>query len=236
MVSRNVLLLLPIAAIAHAAPGRAHESDDPLLTYVMVDQLEWRSADGSDPVALDAEGWIGKDLDKLWLKTEVERTDGATEHAEVQALYSRAISPYWDAQVGLRQDFEPDPDRSWGVLGVQGLAPYFFEVEAALFAGSSGDTAARLKAEYEWLFTQRLILSPELTLDFYGQDDEQRMVGSGLSDLEAGLRLRYEIRREFAPYVGINWTRSYGDTADFARAHGDDTSDLQFVLGIRAWF
>lgn len=214
----------------------AHDNDDPVLVHVMIDQLEWRIADDADPYALEAQGWIGRDLDKLWIKADVEHEDGGTEEAEIQALYSRAIAPFWDLQAGLRHDMEPDPDRDWGVIGIQGLAPYFFEVDAALFVGASGDTAARLSAEYEWLFTQRLVLSPEVTVNFYGQDDARREIGSGLSDAQAGLRLRYEIRREFAPYIGVNWTRSFGDTADFAREHGDVTSDFQWVVGIRAWF
>jgi copper resistance protein B len=236
MMPRTIVLALSMVSLAYSAAVSCHESEDPLLTNVMIDQLEWRGTDSEDSYALDAQGWIGKDLDKLWIKADAEQVDGETESAEMQALYSHAIAPYWDMQLGLRQDFEPDPRREWGVLGIQGLAPYFFEVEAALFVGNSGDTAARLRAEYECLFTQRLVLSPDITANFYGQDDEQRRIGSGLSDVEAGLRLRYEIRREFAPYVGVNWTRSYGDTADFARDHGDTTSDLQFVVGIRAWF
>lgn len=222
--------------LACSLQALAHEGGDPLLVHVMIDQLEWRSADGNNPYALEAQGWIGKDLNKLWIKADVEHVDAGVEDAEIQALYSRAVAPFWDVQLGWRQDLEPDPDRDWGVIGIQGLAPYFIDVDAALFVATSGDTAARISAAYEWLFTQRLVLSPEITVNFYAQDDEQRQIGSGLSDAEAGLRLRYEIRREFAPYVGVNWTRNFGNTADFVRAHGDVTSDLQWVVGIRAWF
>jgi copper resistance protein B len=236
MNTDRLLLLLLAVALAHAAPASAHESDDPVLTRVMIDQLEWRAADGADPFVLEAQGWIGKDLDKLWIKTDVERVDGVTEEAEVQALYSRAIAPFWDAQIGLRQDFKPAPDRTWGAIGVHGLAPYFFEVDAAVFVGDAGATAARLSAEYEWMLTQRLVLSPEISLDFYGQNDRRRLAGSGLSEGQAGLRLRYEIRREFAPYVGVNWTRRFGNTADFARDDGEPASDFQWVAGVRAWF
>jgi copper resistance protein B len=154
----------------------------------------------------------------------------------LQALYSRAIAPYWDLQLGLRHDFQPSPSRSWGVIGIQGIAPYFFEVDTALFIGESGQTALRVEAEYELLFTQKLILTPEVELNFYGQDDKDLNIGSGLSDLEAGLRLRYEIRREFAPYIGVNWNKSFGNTADFASAEGEDTDDVQWVVGLRAWF
>jgi len=139
-------------------------------------------------------------------------------------------------QFGLRQDFQPSPSRSWVVFGFQGLAPYFFEVDTALFIGESGRTALRLEAEYELLFTQRLILTPEVEINFYGQNDRDLGLGSGLSDLEAGLRLRYEVRREFAPYIGVNWNKSFGNTADFARDEGEDTDDFQWVIGLRAWF
>jgi len=160
----------------------------------------------------------------------------ATLKAEIQALYSRAIAPFWDVQIGLRQDLKPEPERAWGVIGIQGLAPYFFDIDAALFIGDSGATAARLSAEYELMLTQKLVLAPEVTLNFYGQNDIERLSGSGLSDATAGLRLRYEIRREFAPYIGVNWTRSFGNSAEFVRAHGESTRDTQWVAGIRAWF
>lgn len=184
----------------------------------------------------DAQAWYGGDLHRAWLKSEGEREDGSTEHAELQALYSRAISPFFDAQIGARHDFQPDASRNWLAVGIQGLAPYFFETEATLFVGDEGRTALRLKAEYDLLFTQKLILSPELELNFFGKDDAQAQVGSGLSDLEFGLRLRYEILREFAPYIGAVWTHKFGDTADFARAHGDDSQQVQWVAGVKLWF
>lgn len=214
----------------------AHEDHDPTLARAMIDQLEWRDGDEENSTALEAQAWIGKDLHKLWIKADVERVAGETEEAEVQALYSRAIAPFWDFQIGVRQDLQPRPDREWAAIGFQGLAPYFFEVEATLFIADSGDTAARLSAEYEWMFTQKLILAPEISANFHGQDDRRRRTGSGLSDAQAGLRLRYEIRREFAPYIGVNWTRSFGDTADFAADEGEHTRETQWVAGIRAWF
>lgn len=235
-LSGKFALSLFTVALLHSAPTLAHEGDDPLLARVMIDQLEWRDANDAESYVLEGQGWIGKDLNKLWIKTDAEQVNGAIEEVEIQALYSRAIAPFWDLQVGFRQDLKPEPDREWGVIGIQGLAPYFFEVDAALFIGASGDTAARLSAEYEWMFTQKLVLSPEISLNFYGQNDMHRMTGSGLADGQAGLRLRYEIRREFAPYIGVNWTKSFGNTADFIRDHGEATSDTQWVAGIRAWF
>lgn len=229
------LLAIPML-LALANPVIAASKDDPLLTMVLIDQLEVRNANDDNPLVLEGQGWIGKDLNKLWLKVELERVDGVTEEAELQALYSKAVAPYWDFQVGLRQDFKPTPERTWAVIGFQGVAPYFFEVDTALFIGESGRTALRLEAEYELLFTQQLILTPEIEANFYGQNDKDLGTGSGLSDIELGLRLRYEIRREFAPYIGVNWSKKFGQTAGFSRSEGEDVSDTQFVLGIRAWF
>lgn len=210
--------------------------DDPLLTMLLVDQLEIRNTAGDNPLVWDAEGWVGKDLHKFWLKTDGEYVAGQLEEMEVQALYSRAIAPFWDLQLGWRRDIRPTPNRDWLAIGFRGLAPYFFDIDSAVFIGDNGRTAARLQAEYEFMLTQRLILVPDLELNFYGKDDPATGTGSGLSDTEAGLRLRYEIRREFAPYIGLNWTRRYGQTADYARAEGTDVDDFQFVSGIRVWF
>ncbi|WP_339672762.1 copper resistance protein B [Dasania marina] len=234
--SCSVITCTLLAVLGLAQPVQAGGKDDPLLSKVMIDQLELRDVDGSNPLVLEGQAWLGKDLQKLWIKADVERVAGETEELELQALYSQAIAPYWDLQVGLRQDSKPTPSRSWAVIGLQGLAPYFFEVDSALFIGESGRTALRLQVEYELLLTQRLILSPELEANFYGQNDSDLGIGSGLSDVQAGLRLRYEIRREFAPYIGINWQKSYGNSASYARKAGHDVQDTQWVVGIRAWF
>ncbi|MCU7876491.1 MAG: copper resistance protein B [Candidatus Thiodiazotropha sp. (ex Lucinoma borealis)] len=211
-------------------------ADDPLIYKVMVDKLEIRNTGGNDPLVLDADAWVGYDLNKFWFKTEVERVDGETEEAEVQFLYSRAVAPFWDVQAGWRRDIKPEPDRDFLALGFKGLAPYLFEVDAGVFIGESGQIGARIDAEYEYMITQKLILSPEIEMNLYSKDDEEVGIGSGLSDMELGLRLRYEVLREFAPYIGVNWTKIFGQTADFASDEGEDTSDVQIVLGIRAWF
>ena len=226
-------ILLLSASLSASAGGRG---DDPLLTKVMIGQLETRSTDGPDPFVLEAQAWVGKDLQKLWIKADVERVGGKTEESELQFLYNRAISPNWDFQIGWRTDIRPKPDRDWLAFGFMGVAPYFIEMDTTAFIGENGQAALRLEAEYEMMFTQRLILTPEIEVNFHGKDDEATGVGSGLSDMEFGLRLRYELRREFAPYIGLNWSRQYGDTADFARAEGEDTSDTQLVVGFRAWF
>ncbi|MCU7805352.1 MAG: copper resistance protein B [Candidatus Thiodiazotropha sp. (ex Lucinoma borealis)] len=211
-------------------------ADDPLIYKVMIDKLEIRNTGGNDPLVLDADAWVGYDLNKFWFKTEVERVDGETEEAEVQFLYSRAVAPFWDVQAGWRRDIKPEPDRDFLALGFKGLAPYLFEVDAGVFIGESGQIGARIDAEYEYMLTQKLILSPEIEMNLYSKDDEEVGIGSGLSDMELGLRLRYEVLREFAPYIGVNWTKIFGQTADFASDEGEDTSDVQIVLGIRAWF
>ncbi len=214
----------------------ADMEDDPLLLTVILDQLEPRDVGGDNTLSWDGEGWLGKDLHKIWFKADGERTAGSTDEAELQFLYSKAIARYWDFQLGVRHDFEPSPSRSWAAIGFKGLAPYFFDIDAAAFIGESGRTALRFEAEYELLLTQRLILTADSEINLYGQNDPDVGIGAGLSDLEAGLRLRYEIRREFAPYIGINWSRLFGNTADFARITGEKSSETQLVIGLRAWF
>lgn len=198
-------ILAALMAIGLSNPVFAGGADDPLVYQVMIDKLEIRGTDGSNPLVLEADAWVGYDLNKFWFKTEVERVNGETEEAEVQFLYSRAIAPFWDLQVGWRRDIKPDPKRDFLALGFKGLAPYLFEVDAGIFFGESGQIGARLDAEYEYMFTQKLILSPEVEMNLYSKDDEAVGIGSGFSDMELGLRLRYEIRREFAPYIGVNW-------------------------------
>ncbi len=233
-MNRNTVALLCGLVVSTAAYGGA--PDDPLLFKVMVDKLEWRAAEGENPWVWEADAWVGKDLHKAWFKSEGEYRDGQTEAAYLEALYSRAIAPYWDLQAGWRRDFRPRPNRDWFALGVKGLAPYWFEVDASLYGGGNQSAFVRLEVEYELLLTQRLILTPELEANIFAREDERRGIGSGLSAAELGLRLRYEIRREFAPYIGVNWERKFGDTGDFAREEGESRSDLQFVAGVRAWF
>ncbi len=208
--------------------------DNPVVTKVMFDQLEIRDQDSAKNIA--AQMWIGTDLNKLWLKTEIDNRNGKTQDAELQALYSHAISTYWDLQLGLRKDIKPSPSRTWGVIGIQGLAPYFFDIGTALFVGDSGRVAARISAGYELLFTQKLILSPDVELNFYGQNDAETATGSGLSEAKAGLRLRYEIRREFSPYIGINWNKKFGATEDYAKATQEPLRDTSLVMGLRFWY
>ncbi len=215
--------------------GNAAMEEDPLLYNIMLGEFETNDSN-SILLSWDAQGWVGKNINKLWLKTEGERSHGKTEELEFQALYSKAISPFWDFQAGFRHDAKPTPDQNWGVFGFQGIARYYFEIDTAIFIGESGDTAFRFNAEYELLFTQRLILTPEIEMNFYGQDIPEIGVSSGLSDLNLGLRLRYEIRREFAPYVGISWLEEYGRTDNLSPNPRKDFSDTEVIVGIRLWF
>lgn len=231
IVATACLSALIVWGQAHAAGG-----DDPTLAKVMIDKLEYRFTDGPDPLVLEADAWIGKDLHKAWFKIDAERVDGGIEELELQALYSRAIAPFWDLQMGLRHDARPNPDQTWAAFGVKGLAPYWFEVDAAAFVNPDGQVNVRGSTEYEWMFTQQVALSPEVEINLYSKDDPARDIGAGLADMQAGLRLRYEIRREFAPYIGVNWNRRFGETADLARAAGEKVDDVQFVVGLRAWF
>ena len=236
-IKKHICIGLLFGGLGVWTAALAAMEDDPVLAKVMIGQLEMRAASGDNPLVWDdVQAWVGKDLNKLWLKTEGEYVNNRVEELEIQLLYSRALTTYWDLQAGWRGDIRPEPTRDWLALGFKGLAPYFFDIDAAVFIGESGRTAARLEGEYQLLFTQRLILTPDLEINWYGKDDVEVGIGSGLSDMEIGLRLRYEIRREFAPYIGVNWWKKFGDTGDFARAAGEKTDDFQWVIGLRAWF
>jgi len=223
-----------------ASVGSAQVHDSQVYTFVLIDQLEFRSGD-ADPVRWDAEGWIGGDWNKLWFKSEGEqRTATGGGEAEVQALFSRLITPFWDFQVGLRVDGEygGEVDRMRGLLavGIEGLAPYWFDVEAALFVSHTGDISLRATSSYDLLITQRLIFQPRVEVNAAVQEVPEFGIGSGLNDFDLGWRLRYELRREFAPYVGISWGRQVGGTATLARAEGGQVSDFSLVGGLRVWF
>lgn len=230
-------LSILILGAALPASSWAMGEDDPLLFMFKLDKFEVQDADsGSTPLIWEGSAWLGKDLNKLYLKTEGERVGGEYEELSTELLYSRAISPYWDVQTGWRHDSYPKPTRDWFAIGLQGLAPYYFETDASLYIGSSGRLAASLSSEYEWMLTQRWVLSPEAELNFYSKDDPETHTGSGLSNTKLGLRLRYEFRREFAPYIGVEWNKKFGQTADYAREEGSKTETTRLVAGVRLWF
>ena len=210
--------------------------DSAVHYYVLFDQLEWQAADGIRAGNWDNRGWIGRDVNRFWFRTEGEAEDGDLAEAQAHALYGRAIHRWWDVVAGVRQDFRPGPARTWAAVGVQGLAPYWFEVEATAYIGESGRTHFRFETEYELLLTNRLILQPLVELEIYGKSDPERGIGAGLSSGEAGLRMRYEFRREVAPYIGVTWNRKFFGTGDFARAAGEDTGGARFATGVRVWF
>jgi len=217
--------------------------DRQLFGFLLVDQLEYRVNNDTDNTARwDVQAWYGGDYNRLWVKTEGEwRTGGERGgEAEVQALYSRLIAPFWDFQIGLGYEqlsgADFDRGRGFAVIGLQGLAPYWFEFEPALFISQDGDVSIRLTTTYELLLTQRLILQPRLDFDVALQSVEDFGVGEGVNSVGLGLRLRYEITREFAPYVGIQWQRRFGETADIAERDGGEVEDLALVFGVRLWF
>ncbi|TGY88202.1 copper resistance protein B [Marinicauda algicola] len=215
-----------------------HEGGGTRYLFFQADRLEYQSNDGAPLLVWDAQGWYGGDLNRIWVKTEGEHSleEDSIEGFEIEALYSRAITPYFDLQAGLRQDFDPDFATTYAVVGLQGLAPYWFEVDGAAYLSEDGDLTAGFEAEYELLLTQRLILQPRAELAFAAQDVPELGLGSGLTSAEAGARLRYEIDRQFAPYLGVSWHEKFGETADFARLEGEDTHSVSFVLGLRLWY
>ena len=203
----------------------------------LLDRAETRVRDGHDGYLLDIQAWHGGDVDKLWLKSEVEGSWGdALEHAEVQALWSHAIDPSFDFQAGVRYDPQPGPDRTYLVLGLQGLAPYWWEVEGAVFLSNKGDVTARAEAEYDLRITQKLILQPRVEIDLSLQDVPELAIGSGLTNASLGLRLRYQMSPLVAPYIGIEYERALGDTRRFLRAEDEDPGGFNLLAGVRLWF
>lgn len=229
--------IFPAAEMAHSRHEMMKENGAQKIAFISFNLAEYQARKGRDGFRWDGEGWYGGDINRLTLKTEGEGAFGeGVEQAEIQALYSRAIDPYFNLQAGVRQDLGPGPKRSYATIGFEGLAPYWFEVEGALFLSNKGDVLGRLEGYYDQRITQRLILQPRAELNFAAQDVPEGRIGSGLSDLELGLRLRYEIVKEFAPYIGVEWAKKTGDTARFARAAGEDADVTSFVAGIRFWF
>ncbi|WP_298668417.1 copper resistance protein B [uncultured Sphingomonas sp.] len=222
-------------AASRAVLRREHGGSN--FSQVMIDLAEVRIGAGHDGYHWSGEGWFGGDINRFVIKSEGEGAfGGKLDGGEAQALYSRAIGPYFNLQAGVRQDFGGDVPRTHATIGVEGLAPYWFEVDAAAFLSTSGELTARVGGYYDQRVTQRLILQPRVELNLAAQDIRATGIGAGLSEAELGLRLRYEIAREFAPYVGVAWQRRIGRTADFARARGEDTGAAALVLGIRTWF
>ena len=223
---------LALACCGLTAAALTAHAEEPRHFFVQADRLEYQ--ENADAWLWDLQGWYGGDINRLWWKFEGEREDGASAESELQLLYSRAISPYFDAQFGAR--YEDEPGETSLVIGIQGLAPYRFEIDTALFVTENGDVLLSAELERDLLFTQRLILQPRLEISAAAQDIDDRAISSGVTDAAVGVRLRYEIRREFAPYLGVSWQRTFGNGSRALRAAGEDDTTTTFVLGARFWF
>jgi copper resistance protein B len=212
--------------------------DNEIFAVFRGDRLEYQTAEGDEKLLWDVQAWVGSDYNKLWFKSEGTWLIDPEkfEEAETELFYSRNVARFWDLQIGIRHDFKPDPDRTFAALGVEGLAPYWFEVEATAYLSEDGDISAGFEAEYDLLLSQRLILQPRFETRIALQEVEKYGVGQGINDIELGARLRYEIRRKFAPYIGISWSRKLGETADLAQDEGEDTGVVSFVAGLKIWF
>lgn len=209
--------------------------DNSVNYFVLFDQLEGQVGNGAGAFGWDTKGWVGQDRNRLWFRAEGERAGGRFDQAQTNLLYGRAISRWWDVTAGVRLDTLPDTPRSALAVGVQGLAPYWFEVEASAYVETSGRTHVRVETAYDLLLTNRLVLQPLLEFEVYGRGDPERRIGTGLSTGELGLRLRYLVRREFAPYVGVVWSRKFFGTGDLARDSDERTRTAKFAMGLRFW-
>ena len=206
-------------------------------SMILFDLVEFHARPGGNGYRWESDAWFGGDVNRLQIKTEGEGNLGAPiEDFEVQALYSRAISPFWNAHIGLRHDIAPNPSRTYAVVGVEGMAPYWVHASGQLFLSDKGDVRARFEGSYDERITQKLIFQPRFELNFSLQDMPALGVGSGLTSFELGARLRYEFRKEFAPYIGVEWSGRTGDTARYARLAGEKPNAVNFVAGIRFWF
>ena len=205
-------------------------ADDPLRTMLIMDKLEILNND-ENTRAWEGSFYIGYDIDKLYVYSDGEATSDGLEFSQNELVYSRAIAPFWDIQAGIAYDKYVNASRTWGEIAIAGLAPYYFESRAALLLNSEGNVGLRLDLEYEALITQKLILTPSLEAELYTKDDPELQLGSGLSSLEAGLRLRYEIVREFAPYIGVTWDKTFGNTNEYT-----PINETNLLVGIRLWF
>ena len=221
-------------SLNHASMGMG----DDVFAHLLCNQLEGRTNGPDNELRWDAEAWIGNDMNKLWLKSEGFVENGKASDGITEALYDRPLPflRYLDAQAGARYDLDSNRGRTWGAIGIEGLAPNFFEFEPTFYFSDGGRIAGRVNGSYDLLITNRLILQPQFELNFYNKSDPGRGTGSGLSELDTGLRLRYEISRKFAPYIGAAYAGKFGETADFTRAEGEIVNDVRFVFGIRAWY
>jgi len=224
------LLLATMLTLGLSTSVYAGGGGDILRATVMIDNLEYQFND-EKTIAWDSFAYVGYDLNKIYLYSEGEKAKDEQTESENQLVYSRGIAPYWDIQLGVGYDKTPDADYKWGVLALSGLAPYFFETRAVLLVGEEGEVGIRFEAEYEALLTQKLILTPSIDFSAYSKDIPEMGLGEGLSNLTLGLRLRYEFVREFAPYIGVEWSRNFGNTYDYR-----SLNETYATAGVRLWF
>jgi copper resistance protein B len=212
-------------------------TDRETFAHVLFDEFEGRSNGSQNQFRWDGEGWFGTDMNRLWYKSEGFADQSGVSDGDHEVLYDRPIprTRYFDAQAGVRADLDSDPSRVWAAIGIEGLAPYFFQFAPTFYIRNDGHVAGRITASYDVSLSQRLILQPQAELNFYSKDDPARKIGSGFSDLDAGLRLRYMISRKVSPYVGFAYDGKYGGSADYARAARERTATPSFVFGIRIW-
>lgn len=244
ITTKGLLLALALAALPASALAAdpeeemmAHEHGGQNFHAIRLETDFGKSRGGHDVAGWDLDGWVGTDINKLWVKSEGHIEEGDVEEAELWALYSRNISTYWDAQIGLRQDLLPDDTgHTYLATGFTGLAPYFFETEAHLFLRDDGALSARVRQENEWLLTNRLIVQPYAEANFNAKEDPELGLGTGLTTAQVGIQTRYEFSRKFAPYVDLSYQQSFGETADYARTRGEHTQSTTLKAGIRLLF
>lgn len=215
------------AAFPNVAGHAVHDRSTNFL--VLFDQLEGQT--GAKGLSLDAKGWVGGDINRLWFRAEGDTERTRVDTSEAHVLYGRAIARWWELVAGMREDFSPGGAETWAAVGVQGLAPYWFDIEATAYVGRSARTHFRFEAEYDVLLTNRLILQPLVELEVYGKAIPDKDISAGVNSLEPGVRLRYEFRRDLAPYVGVVWPNRFGDAARREQASG-----ARFVAGVRTFF
>jgi copper resistance protein B len=226
----------PMPAMGYTQMASMMGMDDTEATArVLAEQWEWREAARAPEGVWELQGWYGNDRDKLWIRSEGDWVSGAGAQARAEMFWDRIVSRWWSLQTGARYDVGDGPGRGWAALGLQGLAPYWFDLALTAYLGDAGALATRLHAETDLRLAQRWILQPEVELNAYDRPDRLRLQGSGVTDTDAGLRLRYELRREFAPYLGVAWQRQWGETAQLMRAAARSPGAVQWLLGVRFW-
>ena len=240
--SRGLVLIVamlsaPAVAFAQDTDHGGHTVHDRAINFqVLFDQFEWQFVHGESGSRWDSRSWIGGDRNRIWIRTEGDAVDGVLDTAEAHVLFGRAVTRWWDLVAGVRFDARPSPSHTWLAVGIQGTAPQFIDVQATAYVGQAGHLAARLEFEHDLHITQRTVFQPLIELSLSGRNDPDRGIGAGLSTGEVGFRVRYEIKRELAPYAGVVWHRKLFGTGDAARARGGDAGGWHLVSGLRFWF